>query len=71
GAKPPQFRLLFVGVARGRGLSVLKVVELQVSDVSSAIVAAAKFEMPPHALGLRILDREGREVFERHKADRR
>jgi hypothetical protein len=71
GAKPPPFRVLFVGAAPCRGLSVLKEVELQVSDVSSAIVAAAKLETPPHTAGLRILDREGREVFERHKTDRR
>ena len=69
GAKPAPFRVLFIGDAPGRGTSVLKEVDLQVSDTSMAIVAAAKLEWPPHTVGLRIIDREGREVFERHKAE--
>jgi hypothetical protein len=39
--------------------------------VSSAIVFAAKLAWPPQTIGLRILDCEGREAFERHKAHRR
>jgi hypothetical protein len=46
-------------------------VEFQASDVSAAIVAAANLPFPPKTVALRILDREGQEVFERHKADRR
>jgi hypothetical protein len=38
---------------------------------SSAIIAAANLEWPSRTIGLRILDREGREVFGRQKADRR
>ena len=69
GAKPAPFRVLFIGDAPGRGTSVLKEVDLQVSDSSMAIVAAAKLEWPPNTVGLRIIDREGREVFERHRTE--
>jgi hypothetical protein len=70
GAKPAPFRVFFVGDAPGRGMSVLKEVELQVSDTSMAIVAAAKLECPTNTVGIRIIDREGREVFERHRTER-
>jgi hypothetical protein len=40
-------------------------------DASAAIVAAANAKWPPRTIGLRILDREGREVFAREKANRR
>jgi hypothetical protein len=71
GAKPAPFRVLFVGDAPNRGMSVLREVDLQVSDSSMAIVAAAKLEWPPNTVGLRIIDREGREVFERHRTERK
>ena len=47
-------------------------VEIQVANVSSAIVAAANLAWPARTIGLRILDREGREVFGRQRpiADR-
>lgn len=71
GAKPAPFRVLFVGDAPNRGMSVLREVDLQVSDSSMAIVAAAKLEWPPQTVGLRIIDREGREVFERHRTEQK
>ena len=40
-------------------------VEIQASDASDAIVAAAKVALPPRTIELRILDNEGREVFSR------
>jgi hypothetical protein len=70
-AQPQPFRIQFVGTALGRGLTILNEVEIQVSDVSAAIVSAANLAFPPKTVGLRILDREGQAVFERHKADRR
>jgi len=70
-AKPQPFRVQFVGAAPDRGLSILGEVEVQALDVSDAVVAAANLTFPPKTVALRILDREGREVFERHKADRR
>ena len=65
------FRIQFVGAAPDRGPTTLTEVEIQVADVSAAIVAAANIAWPPRTIGLRILDREGREVFGRQKADRR
>ena len=65
------FRIQYVGAAPDRGPTTLKEVEIQVADVSAAIIAAASLEWPSRTIGLRILDREGREVFGRQKADRR
>jgi len=69
--RPQLFRVQFVGKTPDRGPTTLKEVEIQAADVSAAIVAAANLPWPPRTVGLRILDREGREVFERHRADRR
>ena len=69
-AKPQPFRIQFVGAAPGRGLTTLSEVEIQASDVSAAIVAAASLAFPPKTVALRILDREGQAVFERRKTDR-
>ena len=65
------FRIQFVGAAPNRGPTNLTEVEVQVADVSAAIVAAANVAWPPRTIGLRILDGEGREVFRRQKSDRR
>lgn len=65
------FRIQFIGAARDRALTTLTEVEIQASNVSAAIVAAANIAWPPRTIGLRILDDEGREVFARQKADRR
>jgi hypothetical protein len=40
---------------------------IQAADTSAAIVAAANTVWPPQTIGLRIFDREGREVFAREK----
>jgi hypothetical protein len=45
-------------------------IEIQASDASAGIVAAAKIAMPPRTIGLRILDSDGREVFSRRRGDR-
>jgi hypothetical protein len=65
------FRIQLIGTTPDRERPILKEVEIQGPDVSSAIVFAAKLALPPKTTGLRILDRDGREVFEQHKADRR
>ncbi len=70
-ARPQWFRIQYVGAPVDHGPSILKEVEIQVLDVSSAIVEAANLPWPPRTMGLRILDCDGCEVFERHKADRR
>jgi hypothetical protein len=66
-----QFRLQFFAVAGDHGPGIIGETEIQAPDASAAIRAAADAEWPPRAIGLRILDREGREIFERLKADRR
>ena len=70
-ARPQRFRIQYVGAASDCGSSILKEVETEVLDVSAAIVEAANLVWPRGTTALRILDREGREVFERHRADRR
>jgi hypothetical protein len=55
--------------ARGGEPFILKEVGVEAADISAAIVAAANLTMPPKTRGLRILDREGRELFARRKAD--
>ena len=64
------FRLQFVSLAPDRGPSIVTELEIQASDASAAIVAAAKIAMPPRTIGLRIFDSEGHEVFSRQRADR-
>ena len=64
------FRVQLISVAADRGPSIVTEAEIQASDASAAIVAAAKIAMPPRTIGLRILDSEGHEVFSRRKGDR-
>ena len=66
-----RFRIQFAGSSPDRGPSILTEVEIEVTDVSAAIIAAANIAWPPRTIGLRILDSEDREVFSREKADRR
>ena len=69
--KPQRFRLQFFGVGPDLGPAVLAEVEIQATDASAAIHAAAEAPWPPRTVGLRVLDQEGREIFERLKADLR
>jgi hypothetical protein len=64
------FRLQFISSAPDRGPSTVTELEIHASDASGAIVAAAKIAMPPRTIGLRILDSEGHEVFNRRRGDR-
>jgi len=70
-ARPQRFRLQFFAAADDRGPSIVAETEIQAADASAAIRAVADADWPPRAIGLRILDHEGREIFERLKADRR
>ncbi|HME83493.1 MAG TPA: hypothetical protein VKG91_02835 [Roseiarcus sp.] len=65
-----QFRIQLVGAAPDRGASILKDVEIQASDVSAAIIAAANLAWPPRTIALRILDGTGNEVFARKRRER-
>ena len=66
-AHQQRFRIQFIGA----GSALLKEVEIEASDVSAAIVAAANEPWPLKTTKLRILDRAGREVFARQRGDRR
>jgi hypothetical protein len=66
-----RFRLQFFGLGAGLGPAVLAETEIQSSDATSAIREAVETNWPPRAVGLRLLDLEGREIFERLKADLR
>lgn len=66
-----RFRLQFIGVGADLGPAVLTEAEIEATDASGAIHAAAEAAWPPRAVGLRVLDQEGREIFERLKADLR
>jgi hypothetical protein len=69
--KLQRFRLQFFGVAADHGPAVLTETEIQAYDASGAIREAVEANWPARAVGLRVLDFEGREIFERLKADRR
>ncbi len=69
-AKWQLFRIQFLCAAPA-GLSVLNEVEIRATDVSVAIVSAARVTFPPKTVAVRILNHESQVVFERHKADRR
>jgi hypothetical protein len=64
---PQAFRIQFMGARTDGGPSLLREDVIRASDVSAAIIAAAITAWPPKTIGLRILDREGREVFGRQK----
>src|ERR1700729_2205490 len=70
-ARPQRFRLQFFGVGADHGPAVLSESEIQAADASDAIREAVTANWPPRAVGLRLLDLEGREIFERLKADLR
>jgi hypothetical protein len=65
---PQPFRIQFMGAGPDARPSILREDEIRASDVSAAIIAAAIAAWPPHTIALRILDREGHEVFGRQKA---
>jgi hypothetical protein len=71
GAKPQRFRLQFFAVAGDHGPSIVLETEIEAADAAAATRSAAEADWPPQAIGVRILDREGREIFERLRADRR
>ena len=64
------FRLQFISAGVNRGPTIVTELEIQASDASAAIVAAANVTLPPRTIELRILDSEGHEVFSRRGGDR-
>jgi hypothetical protein len=49
------------------GPSIMKEVELSASDPSGAVREAARLRWPPRAIGFRLIDGDGREVFGRDR----
>jgi hypothetical protein len=70
-ARPQRFRLQFFGVGADFCPALMTETELQAYDASGAIHAAVEVDWPPRATSLRVLDLEGREIFEQLKADLR
>ncbi len=68
--QPRIFRIQFVCGTVDHGPMNLTEKQIQVADAPAAIIAAANIKWPPQTIGLRILDREGHEVFARQKARR-
>ena len=71
GGKTLPYRIQFARAESNLGTSTLNEVEIEASDVSAAIIAAANIKWPRDTIGLRIFDRDGHEVFARHKVNRR
>jgi hypothetical protein len=69
--EPRTFRIQFVCGTVDHGATNLTEKQIEVSDAPAAIIAAANIKWPPQTIGVRILDREGHEVFARQKPQRR
>jgi hypothetical protein len=67
---PEQYRLLMVGGGSARRPEVLKEFGIKASDAPHAIRLASHVEWPPAAIGLVLIDGEGREVFGRDNPNR-
>jgi hypothetical protein len=67
-ARTTKFRVQFVCGAPDCDSLIMKELGIEAADVSGAIVTAATLSFPPKTIGLRILDRDGHEVFARQKA---
>jgi hypothetical protein len=61
-----RFRVRYFGQS-----GTLHDVEISARDTPTAIRAAREAQWPQKAIGFRLIDIEGREVFEQLKADRR
>jgi hypothetical protein len=61
-----KFRVRYFG-KRG----TLHDIEISARDTTTAIRAAREVQWPPNAIGFRLVDIEGREVFEQLKSDLR
>ena len=63
----PPYRIQFVGGEGERGTSILKEVRLNASDPSEAVREASRLRWPPRAIGFRLIDRDGDEIFARDR----
>jgi hypothetical protein len=70
GSMRSKFRVQFRGVGTDRTPAILEEVDLCALDPSQAIREVAHIAWPRGAIGFRLIDLDGHEVFRRHKADR-
>lgn len=66
----PRYRLQFLAVADDRTLKVVKEHEVHAPDAPAAIRQAVQIEWPPGAIGFKLIDQDGHEVFGRQSGDR-
>jgi hypothetical protein len=64
------YRLQFLGPPTERGAPVLAETTVRAANIEGAITQAGDAEWPPGATTLRLVDLDGREVYERTKVDR-
>jgi hypothetical protein len=65
-----KYRLQFLGASTVHGAAVLVETNIVAGSVDAAIRHAAEAEWPPGVAALRLVDLDGREVYERTKVDR-
>jgi hypothetical protein len=64
------YRLQFLSEPTAHGATVLIETNLFAGSIDAAIRQAAEAEWPPGATAVRLVDLDGREVYERTKVDR-
>lgn len=62
-----RYRLQFLGPPTERGAPVLAETSLVAASIEAAIDHAVEAEWPPGAHVLRLVDLDGREVYQRHR----
>ena len=67
--RPQRFRVRYFATRVETSGDVLSEVELTALDADHAIEASASMPWPRGAIGLCIVDNDGREVFERPRSD--
>jgi hypothetical protein len=64
------YHLQFLGDSTAHGAAILIETNITAANVGAAIRHAAEIEWPPGADALRLVDLDGRQVYERTKVDR-
>jgi hypothetical protein len=66
---PQRLRLQFLGRTADPAAIVLDEKELRSADISAAVQEIADIVWPAHAIGLRLIDVDGRVIHEESRAD--
>lgn len=64
-----RFRLQFLGRTADRDAIVLDEKEIRSADISAAVWEIADIVWPTHAIGLRLIDVDGRVIHEQSRSD--